>query len=195
LIYLTRRAAGLGRVGFTARWRDHAALGMSRPRWINIARYVHTDLIEPASDERAFLSDHDGIGMIWHRSPEHRAAHLADTGSRQEMEADEALTFARPIVEVAMLTAEQVLIAPPTAGGVKLVVFSRDLFGTVPDSAIGHVRNLPLSPERPAGSGLKFATVDEFWFDDRAAAVAGALALGRPGRIAVIGRDVELYRL
>lgn len=44
LIYLARRNPVLTREGFTAKWRQHGALGMSMPQWGNIRRYVHCDV-------------------------------------------------------------------------------------------------------------------------------------------------------
>jgi hypothetical protein len=79
LIYLARRNPGLTRAGFTARWRQHGALGMSMPRWINIRRYVHCDVQQPGVP--GIDETYDGVGLIWHRSPEARARHRADNSS------------------------------------------------------------------------------------------------------------------
>ena len=187
LIYLARHAPGLSRTGFTARWREHAALGMSRPRWRNVARYVHVDL-EPGCG-------FDAIGMIWHRSSEHRAAHLADTTSRAEMEADEAVTFARPIAESCLAAREEVLVAPSDGATWLMVAFLDHLHPelTVANHC-GHIRNFPLAPERATGWGLMSAQIDEFSFARRADAVAAAKALEAPGVMLVVGRAVELYR-
>ncbi len=196
LIYLTRRASSLTREAFTARWRQHATLGMSLPRWRNIARYVHCDLIMPGADEHDLLSDHDGIGIIWHRSPAHRAAHLADSGSRAAMEADERATFRRPIVEVCAVTAETILLPVDDPGAWKLSRFAASGQEVkTPEDARGHVCNLPLAPERKEGWGLSCARIDELWFASRAASIAAARMLQGEGVRMVLGRDTELYRL
>jgi len=212
LIYLTRRHPALTRTGFTPRWREHGALGMSRPRWSNIARYTHGDVLEPPAALRDVLSDHDGIGLIWHRSPAHRAAHLADTTSRGEMEADELATFAEPIVRHCLLARETILIPPPSSTDIatKLTCFHwaserealRRADSTKQSGVSGHVINEPLPPERPGGWGLSCDLVEELWFDSRAAAVCGAQILSaatkrvRPdGRtVMVLSNEVELYR-
>jgi hypothetical protein len=204
LIYLTRRHADLSRPAFRARWRQHAALGMSRPRWKNIAQYMHCDVLDDG--------DHDGIGLIWHRSPAHRAAHLADTSSRLDMERDETETFARPIVADCLLAREYVLTPARTALGTALRVFRflADLPAdttTAVDAAArrartlagrgitthGHVLNLTLPPERLPGWGLRHAQIEEWRCADLDAARAAAAALAAPDALAVITNEVPLY--
>jgi hypothetical protein len=212
LIYLTRRHPALSREGFTARWREHGALGMSRPRWKNIARYVHCDIMLPPADCGAVLSDHDGIGIIWHRSPAHRAAHIADTTSRAEMEADERLSFAEPIVNVCLIVRETVLLAPPPAGtAVKLTRFIWDGesaetaqtpsgAGQIPamQSSLGHVINQPLPAERGSHWGLNCNRVQELWFANVPQAIEAARTLAVTDRaakvISALSNEVELYR-
>lgn len=187
LIYLARRAPGLSRAAFIALWREHAALGMSRPRWRNIARYVHVDL-EPGCG-------YDAIGMIWHRSPEHRAAHLADGTSRGEMEADEAATFARPIAECCLVAREEVLAAPVDGAEWLMAAFlDQARLALTAAHHCGHLRNHPLQPERAESWGLSSVQIDEFSFARQADAVAAAKALDAPGARLVVGRAVELYR-
>jgi hypothetical protein len=214
LIYLARRHPALTREAFTPRWRQHGALGMSRPRWRNIARYVHGDVID--------RDDCDAIGLIWHRSRAARAAHLADTDSRLQMERDENDTFAEPIVNVCLLAREYVLRGPPAMpitthghpesnGPVKLTRF---LLTHAPADAtelrlrldaaelplLGHVINLPLPPERGDGWGLRCACVEELWFTNledarRAALVAAAAPGSNAGTISVLTREVLLYQI
>ncbi len=196
LIYLVRRNPALSRDAFTARWREHAMVGMSLPRWCNIARYVHVDGVAPTDAERDVLASHDAIGMVWHKSPAHRAAHLADRGSRTAMERDEIACFASPIVTCCLVAEEQVLRVATQEAAWKLTAFLAE-----PDpacsllAALGHVRNLPLSPQRPGGWGLNSAQIDEWLFADRASAVRGARSLHLDARaLLVLGREVELYR-
>lgn len=189
LIYLTARHPGLSRSAFVDRWRQHAALGMSRPRWINIERYVHCDVLTP-SEPFLGISDHyDGIGMLWHRSRAHRQAHLADTTSRGEMEADEAMTFATPINDCCLLVEEREIFSSGVtdASTIKLFRFAR-LADDTPMSALHHLimtartavaRNsarplrhcvdLPIDPqtEGRAKWGLPCSVVEEFWFEDQ----------------------------
>ena len=206
LIYLARRNPALSRREFVVRWRRHGALGMSLPRWRNVARYVHCDALLPSAPTSAIDPDHDAIGIVWHRSPAARAAHLADTGSRRQMEQDELETFARPIVETCLIARELVLLAPPaataatiaTANAVKLTrflqatsdaptpgaAFTREFVGVRQRELAaagapvrGHLLDLPLPPERGTAWGLDCAAVEEFWFDGLAAAEAAARLL------------------
>jgi hypothetical protein len=194
LIYLARRHPALDREAFRERWREHARLGMSRPRWVNIARYVHCDIVPPEAQLEPWRGDQDRVGMIWHRSPAHRRAHLADAGSRSEMEADEAATFSRPIVEDCLLAREQVRVAPPPDADWKLILFaSTEAPAPVPTGAVGHVVDTPLPPENGESWGLPSARIEEFWFRSREEAEAAAAGLAGPDRLAVVAREVELY--
>ncbi|MEZ5458047.1 MAG: hypothetical protein R3E65_01565 [Steroidobacteraceae bacterium] len=204
LIYLTRRHPDLTRPAFRARWRQHAALGMSRPRWKNIAQYMHCDVVDD--------SDFDGIGLIWHRSPIHRAAHLADTSSRLAMERDEAETFARPIVTDCLLAREHVLTPPSTLPGtaLRLFRFIADAPAATADpidaaagrarrlvergiTTRGHLLDLALPPERPPRWGLGYALIEEWRCDDLGAARLAAATLETPGVPCVITNEVPLY--
>jgi len=220
LIYLARRNPALSRTDFVARWRRHGALGMSRPRWRNIARYVHCDVLDPPAPTPAVDPGYDAIGMVWHRSPAARAAHLADTDSRLQMEQDELETFARPIVETCLLAREHMLLAPPAASAtaVKLTrflqatddarspgeAFTPEFVATrhrelaaAGASVRGHLLDLPLPPERGAAWGLRCAAIEEFWFDGLEAAEAAACRLTAdpvaPASVAVLTNEVLLY--
>lgn len=221
LIYLARRNPALSRRAFVARWRQHGALGMSLPRWRNVARYVHCDVPDLPPPTPGVDSSHDGIGIVWHRSPAARAAHLADTSSRLQMEQDELETFARPIVETCLLARENVLLAPPDPARVpvKLTRFLhagdglpalrqavRDHANMAPryrelaaaDAPVrGHVLNLALPPERGRAWGLACEAVEELWFDDTRAALAAArwftASPTAPAAITVLTNEVLLY--
>jgi hypothetical protein len=228
LVYLARRHPALSRAAFVARWRQHGALGMSRPRWRNIARYVHCDVLDPPAPSAAVDTGWDAIGLIWHRSVAARAAHLADTDSREQMERDEGETFARPIVECCLLARECVLLAPPArrlgadgaAGAIKLTRFlragadqaaldqaSRPAIAAARREALtahgaaprGQVLDLPLPPERGAPWGLDCVAVEEWWFDDLAAAERAARWFAASGAAtrttAILTNEVPLYHL
>jgi hypothetical protein len=166
---------------------------MSRPRWRNIARYTHCDLEIPATNLQGVLGDHDGVGMIWHRSPSHRAAHLSDLASKAEMEADEAETFASPIGDVCLLVREKVIRTPDPNAAWKLVRFALSaLPSPVPMRCAGLVLNYPLPVDNGDKWGLDCSLVEEFWFAHREAAEAAALVLASNATV-VLGRDVQLY--
>ncbi len=203
LIYLARRLPGLDRAEFTSRWRQHGALGMSMPRWRNIARYLHCD-VDPATPS------HDGVGMIWHRSVEARHAHIADRSSRGAMESDERATFAEPIVQCCLLTRERVLLAPPppTDAACKLVRVISELadghcVGALAGLAdaglqpLGLVNNLPLPPDQVEAWGIRCKQVEEWWFGSRTSALQALewLADRFPDTgICLLTNEVELYR-
>jgi len=203
LIYLARRPPGLDRAEFTSRWRQHGALGMSMPRWRNIARYLHCD-VDPATPS------HDGVGMIWHRSVEARHAHIADRSSRGAMESDEQATFAEPIVQCCLLTRERVLLAPPppTDAACKLVRVISALadghcVGALAGLAdaglqpLGLVNNLPLPPDQVEAWGIRCKQVEEWWFGSRTSALQALewLADRFPDTgICLLTNEVELYR-
>ncbi|MBM3347466.1 MAG: hypothetical protein FJY55_13360 [Betaproteobacteria bacterium] len=183
LIYLARRNPALTREAFTARWRRHGALGMSMPRWVNIRRYVHCDVLQPGIP--GVDESHDGVGLVWHRSPEARARHRADNGSQGVMEADEAETFAEPVYNSCLL-AQEFILKDGEIGPVKLIRFveradgvAKEKFaaawqGAYADALLhepeiaGHMQryaqNHALPPERPPRWGLAADCVDEFWF-------------------------------
>jgi hypothetical protein len=209
LLYLARRNPALSLKAFTARWRQHGTLGMSLPRWRNIARYVHCDVLRVPGTPPELGSSYDGVGLIWHRSPQARAAHLADASSRTTMEQDETETFAAPIVASCVLAREAVLIAPRRSGRARKLICFRH--GTpLPDGCAervyqslaaagvrvcGHVVNMPLAPERDPW-GLDVAQIEEWWFIDEPAALRAAplLQAAQPGsRPLVLTNEVVLY--
>lgn len=117
LIYRAERHPALDRHGFRDRWRRHAALGMSQPRWTNIRRYAHCDPI----DDRA---PWDGVALLWYRDEAARLRHIADPAAGAIMRADEAEAFARPVRAFSTLVTE----APPVSArpvSHKLFVFIR----------------------------------------------------------------------
>lgn len=193
LIYLARRHPSLTREQFQARWRRHARLGMSLPRWVNIERYVHCDIVPPGKGFETVLGDQDGVGLIWHRSTSHRRAHLADTRSRLGMELDEAETFSEPIANVCLVAQEVVVRPPAPRAPWKLTRFAETTESVVcPAGALGHVRNEPLPPESGSTWGLKSGLVDEFWFESREAAELGATEL-TGASVLVLSTETQLY--
>jgi hypothetical protein len=190
LIYLATRHPSLTRSDFTARWRGHGRLGMSMPRWKNIRRYVHCDVQETGVE--GISGDFDGVGLIWHRSPEARLLHRTDNSSQGQMEADEAVTFAEPVKRFCLLAEEHEIREGP-AGPVKLIrfverradlsksefldrwrtEFTRHLIeqGSADTAEFRCVQNYALPPEQGTAWGLPSDCVDEFWFDSVQSAV------------------------
>jgi EthD domain len=207
LIYLAKRNPGLSRQAFVERWRQHGALGMSLPRWKNISRYVHCDVLHRTTDAAPLNDEYDGVGLIWHRSAQARAAHLADTSSRTTMECDEFETFSQPIVNSCLLAREEVVQRRGLASSSPTKLFCFSTSGMNPAvsawpadgiESCGHVVNRPLPP--PGGSGhwgLKFKIVEEWWFKDADTALRAAAVLESRRHatedIVVMANEVPLY--
>jgi hypothetical protein len=105
LIYFAERRANMDTIVFRTRWRQHARLGMSMPRWQNIQRYVHCDAIA-IEDSMLPLGYCDGVGIVWYRDEARRLNHVADRSAAPLMKQDESEAFARPVREVALLADE-----------------------------------------------------------------------------------------
>jgi hypothetical protein len=179
LIYRAERNPALGQSQFTARWRQHARLGMSQPRWSNIHRYAHCDPIEEPPQSAGSCS---GIALIWYRSEAHRLRHVADPAARAIMQADEADTFARPVREFSILVRE-IVRAPQSDAAARCFVFlrrapriSRDAFQahiaedwgarrlrelSQLSGFSGYVQNLALPDMEAQGFGLAFDAIEE----------------------------------
>ena len=120
LIYFAERKPKMDRPEFQARWRQHARLGMSMPRWKNIHRYVHCDAIEvPAL--KLPIAWCDGVAVVWYRDEKSRLNHVSDKSAGPVLKQDEEETFARPVCNFAILTDEYV-IKPSTRTVCKLFV-------------------------------------------------------------------------
>jgi hypothetical protein len=192
LIYLAQRRPGMSRQDFVARWRQHGALGMSRPRWKNIARYVHCDILSAGADMPGISNDYDGVGLIWHKSPQARLAHRADTSSQADMEFDEERTFREPVANFCLLATEtqRLVFGVIDDAVIKLFRFlkcedpsQRDLLirktgeqrrqMLAGSSArrgwpIGYCMNATLAPQSEGLSawGLAADCTEEFWFKE-----------------------------
>ena len=110
LIYFAERRNEMDATAFRARWRQHARLGMSMPRWRNIQRYVHCDAIT-VTDSLHPVDCCDGVGIIWYRDEARRLKHVTDNSAAPLMKQDETEAFARPVREVALLADEFTLQA------------------------------------------------------------------------------------
>lgn len=126
IIYLAQRRLGLTPAAFVLRWRQHGALGMSQPRWINMARYLHCDVLRDV-DVPGASDEYDGVGEIWFRSEQHRLARNAQVASQSVMEADEAQTFRQPVAATRQLFDERVLMQAVPAGCKLFLVVERTL--------------------------------------------------------------------
>lgn len=121
LIYLAQRRRDLNPAAFTARWRQHAALGMSQPRWRNVERYLHCDTIRGLSHGLPEI-DSDGVAIVVFHDEASRQNHIAEEASRVVMKTDERETFAQPVAHTTLLTHEHI-IKPGPVGDYKLFVF------------------------------------------------------------------------
>ncbi len=127
LIYFASRHPDFDESQFIARWRQHARLGMSMPRWRNIRKYAHCDRISGPELNGFGTISCDGVAIVWYVSEATRLAHIADTGAAPILKADELETFDRPVREVAVLTEESPCV-PDHGGTMKLFLrVCRDL--------------------------------------------------------------------
>lgn len=207
-IYLARRRADLDRDGFIARWRQHGALGIAQPRWVNVLTYQHADVVQAVatdSDETG-----DGVGMIRFRSDTHRDAHVADTASQGRMVADERETFADLIRTRLTICRERTVIDGPETQ--YLVVrfvwrgpherhadfverWMADIAGRTHAVGLATSRlvvDLPI--EEPGDVGLGCDLVEEWWIDDiaRAGEVIAGTAVGS-ANLALVCEVHELF--
>jgi len=121
LIYIAQRHPRYAPGEFTRRWRQHAALGMSQPRWSNVARYLHCDRVEGTLPGTPTI-ECDGVAVVIYRSEAHRRAHIATEEARRTMKADELDTFAQPVSQTSLLTQEQI-VCPAISEAFRLFVF------------------------------------------------------------------------
>ncbi|MBL8266976.1 EthD domain-containing protein [Steroidobacter sp.] len=216
LMYLARRNPSLTAQQFTPRWRQHGALGMSMPRWKNIWRYVHCDVLSESGN------DYDGVGIVWHKSPETRRAHREDTSSQATMEADELQTFDQLVVKFCALMAERTVLEPANTAKAKLIRFARAegvvpaeltkdsaahaerlLSGSLGKSLRGVVQNHAQPSESGRPWGLPYEYIEELWFDsvqeaaDARTALRGVVPSACSGfePIAVLTNEVVLYQV
>jgi hypothetical protein len=109
LIYFAERHPSLDPAAFRERWRAHGQLGMSLPRWRNVARYTQCDTI-PDLSVAPRLVPCDGVATVVFTSEHARLSHVSDP-DRQITRRDESETFARPVREFAVLTEESEFLA------------------------------------------------------------------------------------
>ena len=121
LVYIAQRHPRYGPGDFTSRWRQHAALGMSQPRWRNIARYLHCDHID-GLPSGVTVVECDGVAIVVYLSEAHRREHIAVEEARRTMKADELETFAQPVSRTSLLSTEQ-LVSPASGESFRLFVF------------------------------------------------------------------------
>jgi len=182
IIYLARRRPELSSSEFIARWRQHGALAMAQPRWVNYARYIHCDVRKDVH-VRGLREDYDAVGMLTLRSLAHYAARNQATSSHSIMVEDERATFDKLIGESRQVFQETQLVAG-TRPNLKLIQFlwrsptmsaaefgsswkdqERDRIRCVADVARGYAVNVPIPDVDPSG-GLKCDAVEELWFEE-----------------------------
>ena len=183
LIYRARRHARFDRAQFIARWRQHGKLGMSLPRWRNIARYMQCDTVPGLDTIREDSSHCDGVALVWYRDEAAYRRHVTeDPEGRMTMKRDELETFEAPVSTCAVLTEELVLKSALPACA-KLFVFWRSSNGSDRKAfevawhgkhaeafhkhivqrpeITGYVQNRPRPAENSRGWGLDCLGIDE----------------------------------
>lgn len=180
LLYVAQRQPRYTHAAFIARWRAHAALGMSQARWRNVALYLHCDRVE-GLPPRVPLLECDGVAIVVYRSEAARQAHIADEDARRTMKQDELDTFAQPVAHTSLLVREETVRGAPL-DGFRLFVFwdaaPREVDAGEPAEG-GLVRN------RPAGriGDFECGGVDEFVSAQAEPLCALAACLGDDPRV------------
>lgn len=174
LYYLARAHPELTDGAFARRWAAHGALGMSLPRWRNVALYLQCDRIAGAP--------WDGVAVVAFRSEEARLAHVADPDGAITR-ADEALCFDRPVSRTACIADGDPGLRAEE-GGLRLFRFLSD-----PPASWGPEHEHLLRAVDPAATGARlvlrpgsvagFTMVEEI-ATSKPAAAAAALALAEP---------------
>ena len=107
LIYFAQRHSDYNYRDFIQRWRKHAQLGISMPRWENIYKYSHCDsFIEDEHSINTFNCD--GVALVWYKNENARKRHVLDLKARKVMQEDEKKTFFNPVRNVSLLTNEHI---------------------------------------------------------------------------------------
>lgn len=221
LLYLARRNPALTREQFTPRWRQHGALGMSMPRWKNIWRYAHCDVVADLSGDP---QGYDGVGIVWHKSPETRRAHREDSSSQGAMEADEVETFDQLVGNFCVLLQEREVMNDSGQAPFKLMRFGQRHAAITHDRMVeefspayaaallkaagvearvrAYVQNHAMPSESGRPWGLRYDFIDELWFDSvddaRAAELAArqvAPSFVRETLRVVLTNEVVLYQV
>ena len=92
LIYFAQRHSDYNYRDFIQRWRKHAQLGISMPRWENIYKYSHCDSF--VEDEHSINTFNcDGVALVWYKNENARIRHVLDLKARKVMQEDEKKTF------------------------------------------------------------------------------------------------------
>lgn len=131
LIYFAERHPRFDAAGFHQRWRDHGRLGMSLPRWRNIARYTQCERVVGRLEGVEIACD--GVATVTFRSEEARLAHIADPDGAVT-KADEVETFARPVRDLSVLTEPHVVRAAAADMRTKVFVAVRRSDGVEPEN-------------------------------------------------------------
>jgi hypothetical protein len=108
LIYFAERKPKMDGSEFQERWRQHARLGMSMPRWKNIYRYVHCYAVE-VPGLKLPVAWCDGVAIVWYQDEQSRLNHVSDKSAGPLLKQDEQETFARSVYNFAILTDEYVI--------------------------------------------------------------------------------------
>jgi hypothetical protein len=192
-VYLANRHPRLSRAEFAERWRHHGSVGGTydpRIREVAALRYCVTqipgDLLPAASDE------HDGVALLALRSLVSIPTFTTMLLENEVAYADELRTFERPVQDVTLLTASELIVA---GAETSTVVFSfvrrrRDLSprsfirasdedreadlgesGLISLGLRRWVRNVLVAhPPR----GFAYEMVNELWFDSLEAVARAA---------------------
>ena len=186
LIYFAQRHSDYNFQEFIKRWRKHAQLGISMPRWENIYKYSHCDsYTEDAQSINTFSCD--GVALVWYKNENARKRHVRDLKARSIMQEDEKKTFAKPVSKVSLITNEYIFqnskslnykfflcVWKKSRGDIKEIqnfwktIFSDDLLNSLKNKyeKFGYVQNHVKLPIETLNSFNDCVCVDEINCED-----------------------------
>lgn len=191
-IYLANRHARLTRDEFRERWLQHSRVGevmSGGPQPIAGLRYCLT--VDPAGLLPGASNEHDGVGLLALRSAVSIPSMYAVLTRNDTAFADELRTFERPVEDVTVYAASELVVAGPETD---VVVFGYARRREVVD-AVEHVRALERQGDDDSvlAAGLRrwvrnvavgasprgfgYDAVTELWFDSLDAVADAAPAI------------------
>lgn len=197
-IYLANRHPRLSRDGFRERWLRHGRIGevvvdTRLQSSVSNLRYCLT--IDPTGILESATDEHDGVALLALRSVLSFPAFHGVLTENENAYADELRTFERPVEDVTMLTASDVLV-DGNETDVVVLELARRRADVAPEEYLRQhdeehagqlafralverglrrcVRNILIAP---APRGFRYDAVTELWFDsiDQVAAASSAL--------------------
>ena len=197
-IYLANRHPRLSREGFRDRWLRHSRIGEVVPDarlHSSVASLRYCLTVDPTGILAAATNEHDGVALLALRSVLSIPTLHGVLTDNEVAYADELRTFERPVEDVMMFTASELLVEGSETDVVVLELARRrtdvrpeEYLRQLDDEHVGQLEYVGLAEQglrrcvrndlvAPAPRGFGYDTVNEFWFDsiDQVAAASSSL--------------------